>query len=41
MKKRGEQLIPEIDKGKIALTVNRDLLRTSIENGGKIFSTIS
>ncbi|XP_059067731.1 uncharacterized protein LOC131858498 [Cryptomeria japonica] len=35
-KKREEKLISEIDKGKVALIVNKDLLKTGIETGAMI-----
>lgn len=31
----------KIDKGKVALTVNKDLLRTELKTRGKILATIS
>lgn len=31
----------EIDKGKVALTVNKDILKTILETRGKILATLS
>lgn len=35
-----EQLMVEIDKGKVSLTVNKDLLKTGLETGCKILANI-
>lgn len=40
-KKCGEQLLKEIDTGKIALSLNKDLLRKAIKTGGKILASTS
>lgn len=40
-KKRGEKLMLDIDKGKIALSVNKDLLRTTIETRGNLLANTS
>lgn len=40
-KKHGEKLMKEIDTGKIALSLNKDLLRKAIEKGGKYLASTS
>lgn len=40
-KERTKQLMSNIDKGKLSLMVNKDLLKTRLETGGKILATVS
>lgn len=40
-KKRGEQIMKDIDTRRIALSLNKDLLRKAIEIGGKILAFTS
>ncbi|XP_059064620.1 uncharacterized protein LOC131856733 [Cryptomeria japonica] len=40
-KKRTEQLMTKIDKGKVALTINKDCLKKGLETKGKIVAIVS
>lgn len=40
-KKREQHLVKDIDKGKVAITVNKDYLKEALETGGKILSSVS